>query len=483
MKKFEKRNDTVIKDNQNTLNRLHVVIDALLVIAAFYLAYPLRFNVLTEFKWFALEEGEAFLSFQKYSENMIFLVPGYLVIYYICGLYRPKRGRRSLRIVGNLLEANLIGIFYFAFLLYIGKAMDISRWFYILFGTLNFTFGAIFRLGLIKLLKLMRKKGRNLKHVLMIGYSRTAEGYIDRLNNNSDWGYSICGILDDTMVAGTRYHGVSVIGTIAELEQNIADNDYDEIVISLCIDEYEKLEQIVNICEKSGLHTKFVPDYGTMISTVPYIEDLYGLPVINIRNVPLSNTMNLFIKRLMDIVGSLAALVVFAIPMLITAVIIKCTSKGPVIYSQIRVGKHGKEFKMYKFRSMYVETPKEEKSHWTVRGDSRVTPFGKVIRRTSIDELPQLINVLFGTMSLVGPRPERPQFVEKFKEAIPRYMVKHQVRPGMTGWAQINGYRGDTSIKKRIDHDLYYIENWTLWLDIRILFLTIFKGFINKNAY
>jgi exopolysaccharide biosynthesis polyprenyl glycosylphosphotransferase len=169
--------------------------------------------------------------------------------------------------------------------------------------------------------------------------------------------------------------------------------------------------------------------------------------------------------------------------MIVTAVVIKMTSPGPAIYSQERVGLHNRPFKMYKFRSMEVQSPNQEKGQWTTPHDPRVTPVGKIIRSTSIDELPQLFNVLVGNMSLVGPRPERPFFVERFKEEIPRYMIKHQVRPGMTGWAQINGYRGDTSIEKRIEHDLYYIENWTLGLDFKILFLTVFKGFINKNAY
>ena len=213
------------------------------------------------------------------------------------------------------------------------------------------------------------------------------------------------------------------------------------------------------------------------------MEDLNGLPVINIRNVPLSNTFNSVIKRLVDIFGAIVALILFSIPMAVVALIIKCTSPGPVIFSQVRVGLHNREFKMYKFRSMVVQSEKTEKKAWTTANDSRVTPIGRFIRKTSIDELPQLFNILCGDMSLVGPRPERPYFVEKFKEEVPRYMIKHQVRPGLTGWAQINGYRGDTSIRKRIECDLYYIENWTLGLDFKILFLTIFKGFINKNAY
>ena len=208
-----------------------------------------------------------------------------------------------------------------------------------------------------------------------------------------------------------------------------------------------------------------------------------GLPVINIRYVALTNTLNWWMKRIVDIVVSLVGLVVASPIMLIAAIAVGCTSKGPIIFKQERIGLHNKPFRMYKFRTMRVQMPSAEQKAWTTKDDPRVTKVGKFLRRTSIDELPQLFNILKGDMSVVGPRPERPQFVEQFKEEIPRYMVKHQVRPGLTGWAQINGYRGDTSIKKRIEYDIFYIENWTMSFDVKIMFLTIFRGFINKNAY
>lgn len=293
----------------------------------------------------------------------------------------------------------------------------------------------------------------------------------------------IRGILDDDVERGTIYKGVKVIGAVENLPIILPQNKLDEIAITLSLDKYSDLEHIVNMCEKSGVHTKFIPDYYNIIPTRPYTEDLLGLPVINIRNVPLTNFFNSFIKRAVDIVGALFAILIFSPIMLLTAILVKVTSEGPILYSQERVGLHNRKFKMYKFRSMEVQTPREEQGCWTVKNDPRVTPIGRIIRSTSIDELPQLFNVLMGDMSLVGPRPERPFFVEKFQEEIPRYMVKHQVRPGITGWAQINGLRGDTSIKKRIEYDLYYIENWTLAFDIKILFLTIFTGFVNKNAY
>ena len=276
---------------------------------------------------------------------------------------------------------------------------------------------------------------------------------------------------------------MKVLGRTENLSIVLPENKLDEIVITLGLAEYHKLEHIVGMCEKSGVHTKFIPDYNNIIPTKPYTEDLVGLPVVNIRHVPLSNALNALLKRGVDLVGAVTALILFSPVMAVTAAIIKLTSPGPLIFKQERIGFQNKPFLMYKFRSMVVQDEKKEKGEWTTPDDPRVTRFGKFIRKTSIDELPQLFNVLKGNMSMVGPRPERPQFVEKFSEEIPRYRVKHQVRPGLTGWAQVNGYRGDTSIRRRIEFDLYYIENWTLGFDLKIIFLTFFKGFVNKNAY
>ena len=360
---------------------------------------------------------------------------------------------------------------------------DVSRLQIGLFLVLNVVLTFVERNIVRMTLMNMRRIGLNLKHILLVGYSRAAEEYIDRITQNPQWGYNVMGILDDSMPKGTTYKNIEVIGRTDALNELLEDNHPDEIAITLGLPEYYKLERIVAMCEKEGVHTKFIPDYSKIIPTKPYTEDLLGLAVINIRHVPLSNTFNMMVKRAMDLVGSIICIILFSPVMLVTALLIKGTSKGPLIFTQERVGLHTKPFQMYKFRSMEVQAKSEEKKGWTIKNDPRVTPVGRFIRKTSIDELPQLFNVLKGDMSLVGPRPERPQFVEKFREEIPRYMVKHQVRPGMTGWAQINGYRGNTSIRKRIEYDLYYIENWTVGLDIKILFLTVFKGFVNKNAY
>ena len=413
-----------------------------------------------------------------------FIVPIYMFIYYACSVYAPKRTvRRRFEIYG-IVKANTIGIITLIIILYmIIREINYSRSVMVLFYLFNVFFTSCFRLSLRKGLRTIRSRGYNLKHILLVGYSRAAEEYIDRLTDNPQWGYVACGILDDHVPAGTLYKGVKVLGRLGNLEVILPENRLDEIAISLSLKDYHHLEDIVSICEKSGVHTKFIPDYNSLIPTKPYTEDLMGLPVINIRYVPLTNTGNIIIKRSMDIVGALVGIVVTSPIMLLGAVLVRLTSPGPIIFKQERVGLHNKTFYMYKFRSMERQAPKEEKRAWTVRNDPRVTPVGKILRRTSIDELPQLFNILKGDMSLVGPRPERPLFVEKFKEEIPRYMVKHQVRPGLTGWAQVNGLRGDTSIRKRVEYDLFYIENWTLGFDLKIILMTFFTGFINKNAY
>ena len=476
----------MIKENQKLLNFLRIVIDTLILIGSFYAAYQLRFND----NWSPLIIYEIikppfglYGSLKDYTMILFMLVPLYLLSYYFFHLYDPKRVRSRKTELYNIVLSNIVGILYCTAVLFFIRNASYARLFIVIFVTLNCFFDSCFRFFLTTILRKMRRKGFNQKHVLLVGYSRAAEGYIDRLLAHPEWGYKIHGILDNNKPMGQVYRNINIIGRLDELEQILAENDFDEIIITLGLNYYDILERIVATTEKSGVHTKFIPDYNNIIPTRPYTEDLDGLPVIHVRTVPLSVSFNRVIKRLFDIIGSIILIILFSIPMLIVAILVKTTSKGPLIYKQERVGLHNKPFKMYKFRSMEVQDDSKEKHAWTTKNDPRVTPVGKFIRKTSMDELPQFFNVLKGEMSLVGPRPERPFWVEKFKEDIPRYMIKHQVRPGITGWAQVNGYRGDTSIRLRIDCDLYYIENWTFGLDIKILFLTIFKGFVNKNAY
>ncbi|SCY33223.1 undecaprenyl-phosphate glucose phosphotransferase [Butyrivibrio sp. INlla14] len=468
----------MIKDNQTHLNRAHVVVDGLIVAGSYMLSYYIKFE-----SFLGDRNPGGRLSMETYFSALYFLVPGYLFLYYMVNLYTSRRALKLWDEFIDIVQANAIGVLSFLVFLFMFKQNDFSRTMIAMFAVINVIFTTVAHGLLRQLLRYIRKKGYNIKHILLVGYSRAAEGYISRIQENPQWGYDVAGILDDYVPIDTSYHGVKVVGTIDQLGDYLSVGSYDEITITLPLDYYDILEELVAQCEKSGVHTKFIPDYQSLFPSNPYTEDVQGLPVINIRYVPLTNSFNRIAKRLVDIVGSLIAIILFSPIMIAAALAVKFSSKGPIIYKQERIGLGGEPFMMYKFRTMRVQTEAEEKKGWTTKNDPRVTKVGGFLRKTSIDEMPQFFNILFGKMSLVGPRPERPQFVEKFKEQIPRYMVKHQVRPGLTGWAQINGYRGDTSIRKRIDYDIYYIENWSMLFDIKIILGTIRYGFVNKNAY
>lgn len=475
------RKENMIKDKQKQLNQLQVLFDGIVIALAYFLAWYLAIENPI------FPEGHGVLSPKVYFTALLPLIPGYLILYWIFGLYHPMRTMRMKNVLFRIIQANSVGLLLSASLFFAFRKsgyfehFSTKVLFYNYLG--NICLNTLERYGLRRFLATLRKKGFNQKHLILVGFSAVSNRFIDACKRNPDWGYTIYGIVDDFAEKGESYRGVAVIGKITELGEFLAQNTIDEIAITLPLAAYEKLPGIVAVCEKSGVHTKFLPDYQEIIHSKPIAEDLDGLPVINIRNVPLTDPFNAFVKRLMDIFGALVGIILFGPLMLLVALLIRLDSSGPIIFKQERVGRHNLPFQMYKFRSMRVQTVEEEKKGWTVKGDPRVTWIGKIIRKTSIDELPQFFNVLRGDMSLIGPRPERTQFVEQFKEQIPRYMIKHQVRPGMTGWAQVNGFRGDTSIEGRIRCDLWYIENWSLSLDIRILFLTLWKGFINKNAY
>jgi len=467
----------LIKDNQRLFNQLQVVIDAVVIAISYMLAYAIRFAD----PWY--DESIAHLPFRYYAVYLAAVVPVFLLLYRSHDLYSSRRMSGRKRELIAIIQANTIGVLELIVFLYVVHQNHISRGMVFMFWGIDIFLETFTRNIIRYALRLIRKKGFNLKYVLLVGYSKSAEAYINRIRLNPQWGYVVRGILDDNKEAGTMYKGVKVLGRIDNLEVILPENKLDEIAITLNIKEYDKLEKVVGLCEKSGVHTKFVPDYNSFIPNKPYMEDLQGLPVINIRHVPLTNTMNMMAKRVVDVIGALVMLILFSPVMIVCAIAVKLTSKGPVIFAQERVGLHNKPFMMYKFRSMVVQTADDEAEGWTTKNDSRVTGFGKLMRRTSMDELPQIFNILKGEMSIVGPRPERPQFVDRFKEEIPRYMIKHQVRPGLTGWAQVNGLRGDTSIEERIEYDLYYIENWTMSLDFKIIFMTVITGIINENAY
>lgn len=466
----------MVKSHQNYFSKLYMALDTIILVISFAAAYFVRFDLI------GAADGVKYLPLSYYLKYLIYVIIGYAGIFLISGSYNSKKNFKISSIIIGTIRANFFGAAYFLALLYIFREVNISRAFIFVFACISTCMMLCYRLLAYLCLKKSHKKGKHLKNVLIIGYSYTTERYIEALMRHPEWGYRVWGILCDNMVRDTKYMGVSVRGTLSDLQEVFNNNFFTEAVICLKVTDYNDLKEIVTETEKHGIHIKFAPDFQNMISSGAEIEDMDGLPVINIRKSPLSYPGNRFVKRTGDIILSLILIILFFIPMIIICIIIRADGQKKVIFRQTRVGKNGKNFTMYKFCTMRETDTEEEKHMWTTENDSRVTASGAFLRRTSLDELPQLFNILRGDMSLVGPRPERPYFVDKFKEEIPRYMVKHQVRPGLTGLAQVTGYRGDTNIARRIQQDINYIENWNVLLDILILARTIFC-IHDKNAY
>ncbi|WP_018212316.1 undecaprenyl-phosphate glucose phosphotransferase [Desulfitobacterium hafniense] len=463
----------MIRENQKTLNMIQVILDLSMVVIALALAYWFRFSNY---------EG-SHLKFESYIPTLVLLVPLHFFLYYFLGLYEARR-RKSLSFeVGKIIQANLLSTMILLTLLYMIKEIHYSRPVLIYFVILTSILTIAERAALRAVLNNIREKGYNKKHVLVIGTGRLAKRLVTALKENRYLGYEIIGIVDENTAVGKGLSGVKIVGGISDLENIINESKIDEIFITISTRDYDIFRKIIKTCEKSGVRTQIVPDYARFIPAKPQMDEVDGIPLINIRHVPLDNFLKAFAKRAFDIAVSLVGLIICLPLFLIIIIGIKLDSPGTVIFSQERVGLNKKNFMMYKFRTMRIQCAEESDKEWTTKEDHRKTRLGNILRKTSLDELPQLWNVFKGDMSLVGPRPERPFFVEQFKEKIPRYMVKHHVRPGITGWAQVNGWRGDTSIRKRIECDIYYIENWTFMFDLKILVMTVFKGFVNRNAY
>ncbi|MCI1966669.1 MAG: undecaprenyl-phosphate glucose phosphotransferase [Oscillospiraceae bacterium] len=460
----------MIKDNQKILNVLFALIDAGLCFLSMMLAYTLHF-------WHY--EGYHINLFY-YAKLQLLIIPAYFFLYHYFNLYDSFRHKTMLSEIQRVVKANSIGVIFIFVLVFLLKQVHISRLVIALFWMINIILTSLFRFSLRRLLRHMRARGYNLKHLLLVGWNDVSAEFYDKILANHSLGYDFVGYLDHAK-AYTAGRKIAYAGGFGSLASLLSRQSIDQVIISLDYDEFSELGGLIETCEKAGVKSNLLPFYTKYLPTRPYIDEVEGIPLINIRKVPIDNLLNSFCKRLFDLVFSAVALILFSPLMAVAAIGVKLTSPGPVIYKQERVGRKKKPFQMYKFRSMKMEKGHADLKTWGTKDDSRRTKFGTLIRKCSIDELPQLINVLKGDMSLVGPRPERPYFVHKFKEEIPLYMLKHLMRPGITGWAQVNGWRGDTSIEERIKCDMYYIENWTFLLDIKILFMTVFKGFFNRQ--
>ena len=448
------------------------VVDAIMVMVAFFAAYQLRAAVRTP-------AASNMPGIRVYAGMMVIQVASLLATFFFYRLYHQPRGVSRVDQFYRILAAVSIGtLVATALTSFVYKELDYPRLMVIYFGCLAVVCVTAGRLLTGAYQTAVRARHPN--RVLIVGAGDVGRMIAQRIRQSPRLGYEAVGFLDDT--PGRRSAaGVPVLGPLSALQQAIRSEDVDEVVIALPEASHEEVLDLIYQCEREKVLVKVFPDVFQIMATEVTIGDLNGLPMLTVRDVALRG-WRLSLKRAMDVVGSAFGLVVLSPLLLLVALLIKLDSPGPVFYSQIRMGLDAKPFPVIKFRSMRVGAEDQTGAVWATRSDPRRTRLGAWLRRTSIDELPQLINVLLGDMSLVGPRPERPVFVEQFRQVVPRYMDRHREKAGLTGWAQVNGLRGDTSIVERTKYDLYYVENWSLLLDIKILLRTVFGAFRDRNA-
>ncbi len=459
----------MIKENQKLLNLINVITDGLIL----YLALPIAFW----FRFYVMQDGIISEPLESYMLLNVLLMLGHLLIYAAWGLYGSIRRARLKK---ELVHIWLAGVLCMAFLLsflFISHEVYYSRITLALYFVVGAGGVSAKRIAARILLQQMRRRGYNQKHVLVLGGGQNALNYLQTLRANPQLGYNPVGyVAAKPMEADIA---PKYLGHFEQLKDILEKLQPDEVVSAVEATEHHRTPDIVASCNRAGIKLSLIPFYARYMSASVHFDVIGNIPLMNIRGIPLDNLGRAFCKRFVDIVGSLLLIIVSSPIMLVSAIGVRLSSPGPVIFKQERVGKNNKKFKMYKFRSMRVNS--EENTGWSTNTDSRKTRFGSFLRKYSLDELPQFFNVLKGDMSLVGPRPELPHFVKQFREEIPLYMVKHQVRPGITGWAQVNDLRGDTSIKERIEYDIYYIEHWSFFFDIKILLMTVFKGKFKNN--
>jgi Undecaprenyl-phosphate glucose phosphotransferase len=469
----------------------YLMSDAALGVAAFALAYILRFeSPIAEI----FPPVKGIPEFRYYAMILPFvaaLVPAAL---HVQGLYRLRRGRTRLDdffavFVGSILAVVIgvfgtlvVGSYYLPRELKEKGVLEVSQLAWVLFLASNVIFTYASREVVRELLERRWRAGIGLKRVLIAGAGDLGRMVADKVLEHRELGFKLLGFIDDRATGDQiGYRGLPLLGTLADADEIIRRERVEHLYVALPLEEHVKMLGLVEVTNREGVDLHVVPDLLQFIALRARLENLDGVPIISLNDVPLRG-FNSLLKRTIDV--AIAGTVVLLISPLfaLIALLIKRTSKGPVFYTQERMGLDGKAFEVLKFRSMYQGAEDETGPVWARDNDPRCTPVGRWLRRFDLDELPQLWNVLRGDMSIVGPRPERPYFVEQFKHRIPQYMLRHKVKAGITGWAQVNGWRGNTSLEKRIEYDLYYIENWSVGLDLKIMWLTLIRGF-QKHAY
>lgn len=482
----------MIKRQRSGLIGLFVLSDIIGITLAFFYSYFFRFYLYI----IPVDPAKGIPQIKQYVYVFPLFLISHLAIFYLQGFYKTRLKRTQIDdfflIMLNAFFSILIALAVLNYLYtYSQGAAPLFRMdFKISHGFLGVYFIAIvivisvFRHQIYYMMKRRYAKGYNLKNVLIVGAGEMGKAVAKKLTNYKDLGFIVTGFLDDQRKEGEELHvngGIKVLGPVSALEEILEKNNISEVYVALELRNYQAILETLKTVNKYPVNIRIIPDLFHFLTLKSRIEDLDGFSVISIDEPPMRG-VGLFIKRLMDRVAS-ALLLIFLSPLLlIVALMIKFGSKGAVLYHQERIGLDGRKFTIHKFRTMITEAEKETGPVMCKPDDERITGVGRFLRKYSIDELPQLINVLKGEMSLVGPRPERPAFVDDFREKIPKYMLRHKVKSGITGWAQVHGLRQDTPIDKRLDYDFYYIQNWSLVLDLKILWRTLVKGFIDKTT-
>ena len=449
--------------------------DGFLVAGAWLLAYWLRFFGLR------LQAPLGVPPLRPYLWACAVLVPTALLVLRSFMLYRSARTSR----LGHELLAITQSLAVTAALAALGSYLvrgELSRTMILVFFVVAVAVFAVDRIVLRAVLRVLRRSGHNLRHVLVVGTGRLAELLVAKIRRHSDFGFVVHGLVAESPeAAGREVAGVPVLGSVDDLPRLAEMHGVEIIYIALARPEWQAEERALQLLADSTAAVRLVPDLSQAFRLNPSVEDFDGMPVVLVTESP-EQGWNAVVKRAFDLCGSAAGLVVTSPIMAVVALLVRLDSPGPVFYAQERVGLNGRRFRMVKFRSMRVNA-EDSGTSWTTKNDPRRTRLGTTLRRLSLDELPQLWNVFVGDMSLVGPRPEQPEHVDRFRASIPRYMLRHHVRAGMTGWAQVNGLRGDTPLEHRIEYDLYYIEHWSLLFDLRILWLTVGRVLRDASAY
>jgi exopolysaccharide biosynthesis polyprenyl glycosylphosphotransferase len=458
---------------------LLVLVDAAMVALAFYLAYWLRQVV-------AIPPPVSIAPFRDYLTMMVIQVVVMLAVYFFSRLYDLKRSTPRLdefyRIFAAASIGTIVTIALTSFLFKNSKLeLDFPRVMIVYAWLLTVFLVTVGRSALMLVRNLLRKRGLWADRLLIVGTGDVGRMILQKVRQMPQLGYQAIGFVDGEFASGQEIMGVPVLGTVDDLPELITAHEIQEVIIGQPELSHQEALAIISRCERGQVGIKIFPDLFQIIATELSIGDLGGLPLLTVHDVALRG-WKLTLKRAVDLVGGAAALVVLSPFLSLVALAIKLDSSGSVFYAQERMGLDARPFWCLKFRSMRTDAERNGPG-WTTEDDPRVTRLGRFIRRFSIDELPQFINVLLGDMSLVGPRPERPVYVEQFRRSIPRYMDRHREKAGLTGWAQVNGLRGDTSIAERTKYDLWYIENWSLWLDFKIMLRTFFRIFGDRHAY